>query len=115
LNRYEGMLIFPESIADDALDEAVGRAKAEIEKLGGTISGATRMGRREFARPMAKQRGGHYVVIRFELDGGRLPRLTERYTLAGEVFRAQFTCAAEDAPIAPPPAAEEEKKDGVAE
>lgn len=108
LNQYEGMFIFPESIREEALDEAVGRAKAEIEKLGGSIESTIRLGKRSFARKMSKQDGGHYFVIAFHLAGSQVAALQERYKLAGEVFRAQINRAL-------PMSVKAEKKDGVAQ
>ena len=99
MNLYEGMFIFPESMKEEALDAAVSRARGEIEKLGGRTESATRIGKRSFARPMAKQTSGHYVVIVFRLDGGQLGALKEKYRLSGEVFRLQVV-RAEAAPAA---------------
>lgn len=102
MNRYEGLYIFPESIREEALDEALGRAKEEIEKLGGQVESAIRLGRRTFARRMQKQGAGYYAVIAFQMAGGQVAPLLERYRLAGEVFRVQINRAA-----APEPAAKE--------
>ncbi|MBP7274886.1 MAG: 30S ribosomal protein S6 [Kiritimatiellae bacterium] len=93
MNRYEGLYIFPESVREEALDEALGRAKEEIEKLGGQVESAIRLGRRTFARRMQKQGAGYYAVIAFRLAGGQIAPLMERYRLAGEVFRVQINCA----------------------
>jgi ribosomal protein S6 len=104
VNLYEGMFIFPEAMKEEALEAAVGNLKAEIEKLGGGIESATRLGRRGFARRMGKQGAGHYVVANFRLGGEALPALHERLKLAGEVFRVQITRAE---PTPPPKPAKE--------
>ena len=69
MNKYEAMIIFRESLKDTEWDEAVEAVKAEVEKQGGTMSSCTRLGKREFARAMKKQTGGHYALLALQLDG----------------------------------------------
>ena len=97
LNLYEAMFIFPESVKEDQLDAAVNRARGEIEKVGGRIESATRLGKRMFARRMKKQQGGHYVVVGFRIAGDQVTPLLERYRLAEDVFRVQIHRADEKA------------------
>jgi small subunit ribosomal protein S6 len=118
LSRYEGMYIFPESFKDERLEEAINRAKQEIEKLGGKVEHVTRLGRKVFARPMKKQEAGQYVVMTFDLEGAQLRPLKERYRLSEEVFRIQVIRQdqepAADAPTSPPgPETKEEPTDAV--
>ena len=47
------------------------QVRMEIEKLGGKLTSSTRLGKREFARPMQKQQGGHYGLIAFRLAGDK--------------------------------------------
>lgn len=107
MNQYEGMFIFPETIREEGLEEVVGHAKAEIEKLGGAVLSTIRLGKRTFARCLRKQGSGHYVVIGFQLGADRVSALQERFKLAGETFRVQINRASES------PKAE--SKDGVAQ
>lgn len=91
MNAYEGMFIFPDTLKDEVLDESVGGVRGEIEKLGGAIDSVTRLGKRGFARPLAKRHtAGHYVVINFRLAGDRIPPLRERLKRGSDVFRAQI-------------------------
>ncbi len=106
MNPYEGMFIFPEALNDEALDEAVGAVKAEIDRRGGTVESVTRLGKRGFARPMKKQKAGHYFVLRFLLAGDQVRPLLERFKLMPGVFRAQVLRAGE--------VAEEQKADAAA-
>ncbi|MDD3275462.1 MAG: 30S ribosomal protein S6 [Kiritimatiellales bacterium] len=87
---YEGLFIFPEILDDAQLDQALEAVKVELEKLDGTLESSTRLGKRTFARPMKKKKGGIYVVIMFRLDGGQIDALKRRLKLATNVFRAQF-------------------------
>lgn len=97
MNKYEAMIIFPESLKEETLDEALDRVAAEIEKSGGKVDSKTRLGRRAFARPMKKEVSGHYMVIGFRLDGGKLTALQGRFKLNEEIFRVQIVRAEEAA------------------
>jgi ribosomal protein S6 len=87
---YEGLFIFPETLDEAQLDQAIEAVKVELEKLGGTLESSTRLGKRSFARPLRKKKGGIYVVIMFRLEGGQIDALKRRLKLATNVFRAQF-------------------------
>ncbi len=87
---YEGLFIFPESLDEEGLDQAIGRVKEELEKLGGSIESTTRMGKKAFARPLKKQKAGLYVVIMFKLEGTKLDAFKARLKLTTNVFRHQF-------------------------
>ena len=110
MNKYEAMIIFRENLKDTEWDGAVEAVRAEIEKLGGTLSSCTRLGRREFARPMQKQQSGNYGLMAFELAGEKVGALQARLKLDANVFRVQVVVA----PPAPP-APKKEAGDGVAE
>ena len=92
---YEGLFIFPETLDEEALDQSIARVKEELEKLGGTLDSTTRMGKKNFARPMKKQKAGLYVVLMFTLEGTRIDAFKQRLKLATNVFRAQFVLAKE--------------------
>ena len=89
MNKYEAMLIFPESFKDEQLDAVMDKIKAEIEKAGGKNEGATRLGRRQFARKMDKQAAGHYAVVTFQLAGDKVAALQGRFKLNEDIFRVQ--------------------------
>ncbi len=93
MNSYEGMYIFPASLNDEGLDNAVKGVREDIEKLGGTIENFARMGKRSFSREMKKQSEGHYVVFTFSLDGDKIDDLQSRNKLSDNVFRAQLVKA----------------------
>ncbi len=87
---YEGLFIFPETLDEAQLDQALEAVKVELEKLGGTLESSTRLGKRSFARPLRKKKGGIYVVLMFRLEGGRIDAFKHRLKLTTNVFRAQF-------------------------
>ena len=94
---YEGLFIFPETLDEEALDMAIARVKEELEKLGGTLESTTRMGKKDFARPLKKQKAGFYVVMMLKLEGAKLDAFKKRLKLATDVFRSQFVLAEESA------------------
>ncbi|NLG34249.1 MAG: 30S ribosomal protein S6 [Lentisphaerae bacterium] len=110
MNKYEAMIIFRESLKDTEWDGAVDGVRAEIERQGGALTSCTRLGKREFARMMNKQQGGHYAMMAFDLDGDKVGPLQARLKLNADVFRVQVVVA----PPAPP-APKKEVEDGVAE
>ncbi|MCK4563125.1 MAG: 30S ribosomal protein S6 [Verrucomicrobia bacterium] len=95
---YEGLFIFPETLDEEGLDQAIARVKEELEKLGGTLESTTRMGKKNFARPLKKQKAGLYAVLMFKLEGTRIDAFKKRLTLSTNVFRAQFVLASETTP-----------------
>jgi small subunit ribosomal protein S6 len=92
---YEGLFIFPETLDEETLELAIVRVKEELEKLGGSLESTTRMGKKNFARPLKKQKAGFYVVLMIKLDGTKLDAFKKRLTLATDVFRSQFVLAEE--------------------
>lgn len=95
MNKYEAMIIFPETLKEESLDSSLDKVVAEIEKSGGTVEAKTRLGRRSFARPMDKHTGGQYMVVTFRLDGDKITALQGRFKLNEEIFRAQIVRAPE--------------------
>ncbi|MCC7300319.1 MAG: 30S ribosomal protein S6 [Verrucomicrobia bacterium] len=87
---YEGLFIFPETLDEAQLDQAIEAVKVELEKLNGTLESSTRLGKRSFARPLRKKKGGIYVVVMFRLEGEQIAALKHRLKLSTNVFRAQF-------------------------
>ncbi len=102
VNKYEAMIIFPDALKDEALEAALEKVEAEIVKSGGKVESKTRMGRRQFARPMDKQSTGQYMVVNFKLDGSKLAALQGRFKLNEDIFRIQIVRASA---VAPAPAA----------
>jgi ribosomal protein S6 len=101
-NKYEAMIIFPESFKEEALEEVMNRVKGEIEKAGGAVHNMTRMGRRAFARYLKKQEAGQYAVVGFTVGGDKIPALHAKFKLDEEIFRIQIVRAPE---VKPAPAA----------
>lgn len=101
MNKYEAMLILPESIKDSDLEAELDKAAEEIKKLGGTIESKTRLGKRAFARKLGKEEAGHYVIVNFSLDSDKIPPLLARYKMSESVFRVQILNASNVVAAAP--------------
>ena len=92
---YEGLFIFPETLDEDHLDMAITRVKEELENLGGSLESTTRIGKKNFARPLKKQKAGFYVVMMIKLEGTKVDAFKQRLKLATDVFRSQLVIAEE--------------------
>lgn len=88
--RYEGLFIFPETLDDAQLDQAIEAVKTELEKLEGTLESQTRLGKRSFARPLRKKKAGIYVVVVFRMAGEQIDAFKRRLKLSTNVFRYQL-------------------------
>jgi len=92
---YEGLFIFPETLDEDHLEMAINRVKEELEGLGGVLESTTRIGKKNFARPLKKQKSGFYVVMMISLQGTKVDAFKKRLRLATDVFRSQLVVAEE--------------------
>lgn len=92
MNRYEAMVILPESLTEEEIEQGLGVLTTQIKNLGGTNAGKpARMGRKNFARPMSKQTAGEYALLRFELAPENVDKLLESLKLEKAIFRIQVT------------------------
>lgn len=91
MNRYEAMVILPESLTEDEIEKGLGVLTAEVKKLGGTAGKPARMGRKLFARPLNKQTAGEYALLRFELPGDQVGPLQEALKFEDAIFRIQIS------------------------
>lgn len=105
MNKYEAMFIFPDAFSEEQLDNAVDKVKSEIEKVSGQIESATRLGRRPFAREMAKTHAGQYVVINFLLASKGVESLKSNLRFNEDIFRMQIF-RVEEPKVAAPAAVE---------
>lgn len=111
MNKYEATIIFRESLKDTDWDDAVAAVRSEIERLGGSLDSCTRIGKRDFARTMQKQAGGHYGLLGITLAGDKVAPLLERLKLNEQIFRIQVVVS-KGIPPAPKPAEPEGTDNG---
>ena len=90
MKKYDALYIFAGTAKEDALDEQLAKALAEVTRLGGVVETQEVLGKRSFAHPMHKRESGVYAQVRFELDPAKVSELVNRYKLVEEVFRVQI-------------------------
>ena len=90
MKKYDALYIFAGTAKEDALDEQLAKALAEITRLGGVVETQTELGKRTFAHPMHKRESGVYAEVRFQFDPLKVSELVNRYKLVEEVFRVQI-------------------------
>jgi ribosomal protein S6 len=91
LKTYEALLIYPNKLKEEDLDNAIVRVRDDISKLGGAPGAVEKLGSQTFARPLGKQQVGFYVRLAFSLDPERVAALRKRLRLNEELFREQIT------------------------
>lgn len=91
MTTYEGLFVFPERMQDEEAEAAREKVVADLARFDAKLLGSLTLGRRGFARPMKKARGGVYVRMVFELDGAQVDALRRRLKLNDALLRAQIT------------------------
>ncbi|MDO9543236.1 MAG: 30S ribosomal protein S6 [Kiritimatiellia bacterium] len=93
MKKYEALFILSNTISDEQLETKIEQIRSEITKLGGTVQSATRMGRINFARPIAKKETGLYVQTVFLIEPAQITALHECYRHNEDLIRIQITSA----------------------
>lgn len=88
--NYEALFIFPSSMKDTEVEQSVEQVREEIARQGGEVTRVQVLGKRDFARPMKKKRGGIYVRMRLALDPKNVAALRARLRLRESIFRVQL-------------------------
>ena len=84
------LVIFSAAVRDDGLEAAVGRFADELKALGAEIESTEALGRRTFARTLAKRDAGLYAKVRFDAEPDAIAKMRERFRLYEDTFRIQF-------------------------
>jgi len=84
---YELMYIVRPELEDDAVRVAVRSVRTLIESLGGEVVKTTLWGKRRLAYEVRRLREGHYVLVVFRLDGGRIADIERALRIHDTVFR----------------------------
>ena len=88
--KYEALVIFAASVPEDGIEKAIDRFAAELEALGASVESKESLGRRPFARTLAKRDTGVYAAVRFDAEPGAIAKMRERFRLYEDAFRIQF-------------------------
>ena len=95
MKKYDALYIFVGTAREEAVQELIDKATAEIARLEGVILSQEILGRHGFAHPMKKRESGVYAKVRFELDPAKIAELVNRYRLVEDVFRVQILAVEE--------------------
>ena len=78
MSKYELALVVSAKIEDEARAAVVEKAKAYVERFGGTITEVEEWGKRKLAYEIQKMHEGFYYFIQFEADA-TCPAEVERH------------------------------------
>jgi len=84
---YELMYIVRPELEDDAVRVAVKSVRALIESHDGEVVKTTLWGKRRLAYEVKRLREGHYVLVVFHLDGGKIAEIERALRIHDTVFR----------------------------
>jgi small subunit ribosomal protein S6 len=109
---YELMYIVRPELEDDAVRVAVKSVRALIESHEGEVVKTTLWGKRRLAYEVKRLREGHYVLVVFHLDGGKVAEIERALRIHDTVFR--HLIVVHEGPM-PEPEAEIEEVEGPLE
>jgi small subunit ribosomal protein S6 len=84
---YELMYIVRPELEDDAVRVAVKSVRSLLESHGGEVVKTTLWGKRRLAYEVKRLREGHYVLVVFHLDGGKVAEIERALRIHDTVFR----------------------------
>lgn len=90
MKTYEAMVIFPSQMKDEDVERAVESFRKDVERVGGETVASRVIGRRQFARSLAKRENGVYARFELRLEPSAVTSLKGRIKLNENVFRAQI-------------------------
>ena len=94
MSKYELALIVNAKIDDDARAAVVDRAKAYIERFGGTVTEVEDWGKKKLAYEIQKMGEGYYYFIQFDAETDVPAQLEQNVRIMDNVLR--FLCVKKD-------------------
>ena len=92
MKRYDGLFIIDTAGQSDSVDAHITKLNGLISEAGGKVTNEQKLGRRGFVRiANNRHKGGFYINLQFEMDGGALEELRKELDKRPEFFRAQIT------------------------
>jgi small subunit ribosomal protein S6 len=95
MNKYELALVVSAKIEDDARTAAVDKAKAIIEKAGGTVTDVIEWGKKRLAYEIQKSKEGYYYFIQFDGNSDSPAQVEANVRIMESVLR--YLCVRRDA------------------
>ena len=87
MNKYELVLVVNAKIEDDARVAVVDKAKAYVERFGGTVTEVEDWGKKTLAYEIQHMKEGFYYFIQFEADATCPAELEKRVRIMENVLR----------------------------
>ena len=87
MNKYELALVISSQVDDDAKNAALEKAKALIERFGGTITNVDDWGKKRLAYEIQKMKEGFFYFIKFEAEATAPAEIESRIRIAENVIR----------------------------
>ncbi len=95
MNKYELALVVSAKIEDDARAQVVDKAKAIIEKAGGTVTDVEEWGKKRLAYEIQKMKEGYYYFIQFDGNTDSPAQVEANVRIMESVIR--YLCVRKDA------------------
>lgn len=95
MNKYELALVVSARIEDDARTAVVDKAKAIVEKAGGTITNVDESGKKRLAYEIQKMKEGYYYFIQFDGNADSPAKIETDVRIMDNVLR--YLCVRTDA------------------
>ena len=87
MNKYELVLVVNAKIEDDARAAVVDKAKAYVERFGGTVTEVEDWGKRKLAYEIQHMKEGFYYFIQFEAAAECPAEVERRVRIMENVLR----------------------------
>ena len=87
MNKYELVLVVNAKIEDDARAAVVEKAKAYVERFGGTITEVEEWGKRKLAYEIQHVKEGFYYFVQFEAAAEAPAEIERRVRIMENVLR----------------------------
>ena len=87
MNKYELVLVVNAKIEDEARTAVVDKAKAYVERFGGTVTEVEDWGKKKLAYEIQHMKEGFYYFIQFESDATCPAELEKRVRIMENVLR----------------------------
>lgn len=87
MNKYELVLVVNAKIEDDARAAVVDKAKAYVERFGGTVTEVEDWGKKKLAYEIQHMKEGFYYFIQFEAAAEAPAEIERRVRIMENVLR----------------------------
>ena len=87
MNKYELVLVVNAKIEDDARAAVVDKAKAYVERFGGTVTEVEDWGKRKLAYEIQHMKEGFYYFVQFESAAEAPAEIERRVRIMENVLR----------------------------